>query len=105
MGFAALYADENLRNKYFSIFCENHSTSNCSKTHHFGPNFMNEGFLEFKSQGEYFVIFTNNDLTIFSIFNSLINSKDLWNFDVFSHFQLFGPQKLKKDEGHKKIIS
>ena len=61
VGFAALYADENLRNIYFSIFCENHSTSNCSKTHNFGPNFMNEGFLEFKLQGEYFVICTNND--------------------------------------------
>ena len=61
VGFAALYVDENLRNIYFSIFCENHSTCNCSKTHNFGPNFMNEGFLEFKLQGEYFVIGANDD--------------------------------------------
>ena len=54
VGFAALYVDKNLRNIYFSIFCENHSTCNCSKTHNFGPNFMNEGLLEFKLLGEIF---------------------------------------------------
>ena len=66
----------------FSIFS---STCNCSKTHNFGPSFMNEGFLEFKLQGEYFVIGTNNDYTNFFIFNSLINSKNLLNFRLLAH--------------------
>ena len=61
MGLATLYVDQNLRNTDFSIFCENHSTCNCSKPHNFGPSFMNEGFLEFKLQGEYFAIGANND--------------------------------------------
>ena len=58
--FVGLATDKNLRNMYFNIFCENHSTCNCSKTHNFEPNFMNF-FLEFNLQGEYFLIFTNND--------------------------------------------
>ena len=55
VGLAPLYMDKNFRNMDFSIFCENHSTFNFSKSHNFGPIFMNEGFLEFKLQGEYFV--------------------------------------------------
>ena len=61
MGLAILYVDNNLRNTEFSIFWENHSTCNCSKTHNFGPKLMNEGFLEFKLQGEYFFIGANID--------------------------------------------
>ena len=60
-GFCCSLCRRKFKSIYFSIFCENHSTSNCSKTNHFGPNFMKEGFLEFKLQGEYFVIHTNND--------------------------------------------
>ena len=56
LGLTTLYVDKNLRNMDFSIFCENHYTCNCSKTHNIGPIFMNEGFLEFKFQGEYFLL-------------------------------------------------
>ena len=44
----------------FSIFVKI-TTCNCFKTHKFGLSFMNEGFLEFKLQGEYFVIGANDD--------------------------------------------